>query len=375
MIRVLHVIPSVSERSGGPAVAIVPMCRALQKEGIEVLLATTNHELRQMETDRIVDYKGVAARFFPVQAGGSYKYSRPLASWLAKSVGDFDLVHVHAVFNHASVAAARACRRAGVPYVVRPLGTLDPWSLKQKPLRKAIFWVLAGKRMLQRSAAVHYTSLTEKEVTEEYLGLNHGRVIALGVEVNGLTSSKSSQYPYVLALSRLHPKKGLDLLIDAFKSRPEDEWRLVIAGDGPAAYVDCLKQKAGRSERIIFTGWIEGQKKEELLRGASLLALTSRHENFGLCAMEAMACGVPVLLSPHVNLAEEIEAAHGGWILDLDDVGRGLAAVLQDKTERERRGRAAYQFAQRYSWQRTAAELARLYQEIVKDAGSTIHRV
>src|SRR5436190_22057618 len=105
-MRVLHVIPSVSERSGGPAAAIVPLCLELQKQGIEVLLASTNHGLTQKSVDGCVDYRGVSARFFPVQLGESFKYSRPLATWLRTSVRGFDVVHIHAVFNHASVAAA-----------------------------------------------------------------------------------------------------------------------------------------------------------------------------------------------------------------------------------------------------------------------------
>ena len=133
----------------------------------------------------------MTARFFPVQLGASFKYSRPLASWLGKNVKEFDLVHVHAVFNHASVAAARACRRSGVPYVVRPLGTLDPWSMKQKPVRKYLFWHLFAKRLLAASAAVHYTAAAEKTATEGYLGMNHGRVVPLGVNLNGSTHEDS----------------------------------------------------------------------------------------------------------------------------------------------------------------------------------------
>lgn len=363
-MRVLHVIPSVSERSGGPATAIVPMCRALREQGIDVLLATTSHGLARMDTDGVTDYRGVPAKFFPVQIGESFKYSRPLAKWLKRSVRDFDLVHIHAVFNHASIAAAAACRHSGVPYVVRPLGTLDPWSMKQKPLRKRIFWTFVGKPMLQRSAAVHYTAAAEKEATEKHLGLNHGRVIPLGVDVNGFKPIEDPQNPFVLSLSRLHPKKGLDVLIDAFNSRQPDSWRLVIAGDGPPDYVSFLKQKAGASDKIVFTGWVEGEQKEALLRGASLFALPSHQENFGLSLLEAMARGVPVLVSPNVNLAPEIEAANAGWVLERDKLDQRLDGLLQDEANRTMRGRAAYEFAQRYSWKKTALELIDLYQEI-----------
>src|SRR5687767_3564980 len=371
-MRVLHVIPSVSERSGGPATAIVPMCRALREQGIEVLLATTDHGFRQMNTDATTDYKGVPARFFPAQLGESFKYSRPLAKWLKTSVRDFDLVHIHAVFNHASVAAAAACRQFGVPYVVRPLGTLDPWSMKQKPGRKRMFWLLQGKRMLERSAAVHYTAAGEKTATEQHLGLNHGRVIPLGVEANGFAPIKPAAdlFPalagrsYVLTLSRLDPKKGVDVLIDTFLSLKRDDWRLVVAGDGPRDYVSLLKQRAGDSEKIVFTGWIDGEVKEALLREASLLALPSRHENFGLSVMEAMARGVPALVTPEVNLAREMQAANAGWIVNLADLSHGLAAVIDDESERVRRGKAASELTKQYSWERTASELINLYEEI-----------
>jgi glycosyltransferase involved in cell wall biosynthesis len=370
-MRVLHVIPSVSERSGGPAAAIVPMCRALQAEGIDVLLASTSHGLTQTSTDELREYKGVPARLFPVQAGASFKYSQQLATWLKASVRDFDVVHIHAVFNHASVAAAKVCRKAGVPYVVRPLGTLDPWSMKQKAVRKKIFWSLVGKRMLSRSAAVHYTAAGEKTATEESLGINHGRVIALGVEVNGepLGKPAAEYFPalaghrYVLLLSRLDPKKGTEILIDAFKALTDRSWRLVIAGDGPRGYVSSLNHRAAGTE-IIFTGWVDGEQKEALLRDAALFVLPSSQENFGLSVMEAMARGVPVLVSPQVNLAREIEGADAGWIIDRKGLSDGLAAVLANETECARRGKAAHQFAQQYSWQRTARELAQLYQQL-----------
>src|SRR5678816_4639500 len=98
-MKVLHVIPSVSERSGGPAAAIVPMCRALQEQGTEVLLATTTDGFSKSDVRELTEFKGVPARFFPVQAGASFKYSRPLTNWLKTSVKDFDLVHIHAVFT------------------------------------------------------------------------------------------------------------------------------------------------------------------------------------------------------------------------------------------------------------------------------------
>ncbi len=375
-MRVLHVIPSLAERSGGPAAAIVPLCRALQKQGIEVEIVTTNEGRAEIKAACLLADADVPVRFFPVQLGASYKYSRPLARWLGQNVKEFELVHVHAVFNHASVAAARACRRSAVPYVVRPLGTLDPWSMKQKPVRKHLFWYLFAKRLLAASAAVHYTAAAEKTAAEAYFGMNHGRVVPLGVDVNGLQNPEgvANYFPilsgkrYVLVVSRLHAKKCLAELIDAFKSVRDQRWRLVIAGDGPREYVELLKGKADRSERIVFTGWVEGKQKEALMRGASLFALPSRQENFGLSVVEAMACGVPVMLTPQVNLAREIDDAGAGWIVSLNDLSGRLAEVIANDEERLRRGKAAHEFAKRYSWDKVASGLTDLYREIVSRA-------
>src|SRR6185295_10546621 len=170
-MKVLHVIPSVDERSGGPATAIVPMCRALMRQGVDVLLLSTTAGLpAEVTHGKVRDHKGVPAIFFQAQLGESFKYSRPLSSWLRLNIQNFSLAHIHAVFNHSSVAAAHVCQKSHVAYVVRPLGTLDPWSMTQKSLRKRLFWQLSGKAMLSGASAVHYTSEVERLSTEGLLG-------------------------------------------------------------------------------------------------------------------------------------------------------------------------------------------------------------
>jgi glycosyltransferase involved in cell wall biosynthesis len=386
-MKVLHVIPSVSERSGGPGHAIISMCRSLQEQGTEVLIATTNAGIREQITlGRAGVYRGIPTLFFPLQYGESFKYSRPLRTWLDANVKTFDVVHIHAVFNHASIAAAAACRKHNVPYVVRPLGTLDPWSMKQKPLRKFLFWHLSGKRMLQAAAAIHYTASAEKLGAEGSLGLNHGRVIPLGVETNlpaqlngrELVSRKLAKltgHRYVLVLSRLHPKKGLDIFVDAFLSLKEKQdlkdWKLVLAGDGPGEYVQALKQTVSAhnaEEVVLFPGWLEGEEKDAFLRHASLLALPSHHENFGLCVMEALAAGVPVMVSPHVNLATEIESSGAGWIaaIEKNSLESTLAEALAGEDERARRGRAGKTLSLEFSCESVAARLNEMYTAVLK---------
>jgi glycosyltransferase involved in cell wall biosynthesis len=386
-MKILHVIPSVSERSGGPGHAIIPMCRSLQLLGAEVLVATTDAGMNESITRHIpANYKGIPTIFFPLQWGESFKYSRPLSSWLEGNVDAFDLVHIHAVFNHASLAAARACRRHKVPYIVRPLGTLDPWSMKQKSLRKLLFWQFAARQMLRGAAAVHYTAPAEQAATEQSLRLNHGQVVPLGIEPerdNGVVPMTDfarefpplRTSPYVLVLSRLHRKKGLDVFVDAFLAltrRAEfRQWRLVLAGEGPTDYVNLLKQKVSNQPgdpRVIFPGWLDGERKKSILRQASLLALPSHHENFGLCVLEAMAFGVPVFVSPQVNLAAEVEAADAGWIAPVaaGAIESTLAEALACEGELKRRGKAGRDLSQKFSWASVALRLNEMYLSVLR---------
>ena len=389
-MRVLHVIPGVAPRYGGPSRAIFEMCRALQTQACETLIATTDADgdgRLPVELNRTSIYKGVPTIFFSRQWSEAFKYSQPLSRWLDANVKNFDVVHIHAVFSHACLAAAKACRKHSIPYIVRPLGTLDPWSMRQKPVRKRVMWNVAGARMLRGAAAVHYTTLDEKQLAESSLDINHGVVIPLGVETeefqNGAISGIFRQRhpflgsnPYIVVLSRLHPKKNLELLMEAFlglvKNYEFEKWRLILAGDGETEYVASLRRLVrdrGREDSVLFPGWLNGSEKVSALQNAALLALTSRQENFGICVIEALACGIPVLISEHVNLAREIESAGVGWVTSLEpsELSKMLADALHSDDERRKRGVAGRDFVVReFAWSHIGHDLTALYRSIVK---------
>ena len=385
-MKVLHVIPSVSEKAGGPSQAIFPMCRALRDQGTQVLLATTDEGIEGEEHAVEQSVKDVPTIFFPAQMGGSFKYSRPFSNWLADNVARFDVVHIHAVFNHACIAAASACRKSNVPYIVRPLGTLDPWSMKQKSFRKKVFWQAGIKKMLSEAAAIHYTTDAEQNAVEGSLGMSNGFVVPLGVDVTlmdrTLAQSKLTEYfpelaghTFVLVLSRLHPKKGLEVLQDAFLSLMQEEEfkdvRLVLAGEGDESYEQFLKtriQSNRAAESVVFPGWLANERKEVALQNAALLALPSRQENFGVCVMESLACGVPVLVSPQVNLSQQIETAGAGWVAELDEksLQTAMRKALSSPTERVARGKAGRELAKRFTWSIVASQLIVLYQSVGK---------
>jgi glycosyltransferase involved in cell wall biosynthesis len=366
------------------------MARAVRPQGVQPLIVTTDADgpgRLTVEVGTSATYRGVPVLFFPRQWSESFKYSHALAAWLGRNVHRFDVVHVHAIFSHACIAAARACLRHGVPYVVRPLGTLDPWSLGQKRLRKRLLWHLGAKRVFEGAAAVHYTAAQEQRLAEQFAGTGRGVVIPLGVDEELLEATSATspfrdshpplaKGPYVLVLGRLHPKKGLEPLLDVFLDVTREEafsgWRLVVAGGGAPEYVKRLERFAEERHgagHVVFTGWLDGADRASALREASVVALVSHQENFGLSIVEAMACGVPVLVSRHVNLAEEIAAAGAGWVTSLDRVTLlgTLRGVLGADDEWARRGQAGRELVlRRFVWPAVAAELAKLYRSIMR---------
>ena len=375
----MHVIPAVAPRYGGPSRAVLGMCRALNERGIDTVIATTDADgegCLAVQLGTLVSFNGRSTVFFRRQWSERFKYSRPMATWLDRHVREFDAVHIHAVFSHVCLAAARACRKHGVPYIVRPLGSLDPWSLRQRRLAKWLLLRMAVARMLRGAAFVHYTTDEERRLAEAGLRIGRGAVVPLGVDPELLGEAHSetgTEAPYVLALGRVHEKKGLDLLIGAFLDvahRHELQmWRLVIAGDGEPRYMDGLRALAARNggqELVVFSGWLEGQARLDALRGAGLVAAPSHQENFGLSVVEALACGVPVLVSPHVNLAAEIEAAGAGWVVTLEHAAlvASLRDAMRDAGERMRRGRAGRALVcRRFTWSAVGEQLLAVYRK------------
>ena len=307
-----------------------------------------------------------------------------LKRWLEGNVRAFDLVHIHTVFSHSTYAAARACWPQGVPYIVRPLGTLEPWSMSQKKGRKLVAWHMFFHPVLARAAAVHYTTEQEREWTECALGLRRGLVVANGVpECLVQTVRPPTEKTHtMLALSRIHPKKGLDLLLQAFvrlKAAGQlDGWQLVIAGDGERRYVERLRGlvRGTVAEPFVhWSGWLDGDSKYSAMRDASLFVLSSHQENFGIGVLEAMACGTPVLVSRPVGLAAQIEKTAAGWVVELraDALQDTLRVATADAKELARRGAAARALVrEKFTWPRIAAEWASRYETILNQCARPV---
>ena len=382
-MKVLHVIPAIAPRYGGPSTAVMQMAHALIDAGAEVHLATTDADgpgRLPYALGEWVTIESVPTILFKRQFSEALKYSSPLAAWLRTSVAKYDVVHIHALLSHACLAAAAACRASRVPYVVRPLGTLDRWSLAQKPWRKRVLLALNGRRALAGAAAVHYTAIGEQRLVEGAFETKRGFVVPLGIDDDVLNEEPVAapdrqRAPYVLALSRLHPVKALDALIDAFGDAHSiaRKWRLVIAGDGDEAYVRRLKMHAAQSAAataIEFRGWVDGTAKRDLLRHAAIYALPSHHENFGVSLAEALARSVPAIVSTHVLISEDLAAANAAWVTpnDRQSLSTTLLQAMTDDVARQEKATAARQFAQGLAWPSVASRLIDEYASLLSAA-------
>jgi glycosyltransferase involved in cell wall biosynthesis len=379
-VNVLHVIPALAPRYGGPSAAIAPMCRSLASRNVDLLIATTDADgpgRIALPVGAPTTWQGVPAIVFRRNFSESFKYSSGLAQWLRRHVSEFDVVHIHAVLSHACLSAAAQCRRAGVPYVLRPLGTLAQWSLDQHAFRKRVALALGGRHAVEQAAAIHCTSNEERRGIEREFPGARAIVIPLGIDEEALNTRQvdwpeRELDPYVVAVSRLHPKKNLEALMHAFVAAVPAHtapWRLVIAGDGEPEYVSRLKdlvRELGGGGRVALTGWVDGETKRDLIQHASIFALVSLHENFGLSVLEALAAGVPALATRQVDLAEAIEAAGAGWVCEttVASLRQTLTVALGSLSQRRSFGQAGRNLAMRFAWSGIACDLVNLYQDV-----------
>jgi glycosyltransferase involved in cell wall biosynthesis len=355
------------------------MCRALSAQGVDTFLVSTNADgAGQLDVPVAaqVRWQDIPAIFFERDFSESLKYSHSFGAWIGRHVADFDLVHIHGFLSHLCLSAAAAARKAGIPYVIRPLGTLAPWSLEQKGLKKRVLLALGARRALEAASAIHCTSEEERRGVEAAFPSTRCVVIPLGLDSTWLENSpngndKSNDPPTVLAMSRLHPKKNLEALIEAFTLTANEPWRLVIAGSGDADYtrrLEGLAQKSGVN-RVHLTGWADGARKRALISGASLFALVSWQENFGISVLEALASGVPALISDRVDIAPLVQERGAGWVVEptVQAIAQGLASAMRDDAERHSRAGAARILAQAFAWPGIADSIVKLYAGLLRN--------
>ena len=390
-MKILHVIPSVGPLRGGPSFVMRTMSEGLAAQGCEVDVATTDDngpERLSVPLEKPVRENGVTYRYFRRQIY-FYTISWPLSQWLRKNVAGYDLLHIHALFSFSVASAAWWASHYRVPYVVRPLGTLNRWGMEnRRPWLKQASLRLIDGRVLSGAAAVHYTSQEEQEEGAMAAAVARPVIIPNPVDFQFDRDRLPggwlrSRYPaiagkrIVLFLSRLHPKKGLDLLLAAF-ARVRAQVRdvaLVLGGAGEKDFVERLRRQArelGLEPDIVWAGFLEGDSKKAAMADADIFVLPSYSENFGVAAVEAMAAGLPVIVSDQVGIHRRIAEANAGLVVSCQEeaLTGALLRLLDAPSLRCQMAQSGRELAQTFSPSAVSRQLMELYSSLTVPAGA-----
>lgn len=339
-VKILQVIPSLNPAMGGTVKALVSTLEPLQSRGHEVTVLclddTTDSWILSFKHP-VVCFKG---------SGGTYRYSKNFSTWLSNHTTMFDIVVIHGIWQYHSYISAKVCNSLKVPYVLFTHGMLDPWFnqvSKIKALKKNIYWKIFEKQSVNNADAVLFTCEEEKVLARKSFTpyRPNEKVVAFGSPRSNVCGEAAKDkfyqiYPdlqckkIALYLSRIHPKKGIDLLIDAMKDvdLPED-FILVIAGPDPDELKPRLHKRAqelGVANKIVWVGMLQGLEKWGAYYAADVFILPSHQENFGIVVSESLSVGTPVLITDKVNIWREIKES-GSGIVSPDTVS-GVCSLL-----------------------------------------------
>ncbi len=390
-LRILHSIASVNTVGGGPIEGLTQFSLINQKYGHSVEVVTLDAPDDPWVATCPIKCHALGPRWL----GLRYGFTPRLYPWLAANRKNYDVVIVNGIWQYSSLAVWRALRGTTTPYFVFPHGMLDPWFKRTYPLKhlkKWLYWPWAEYRVLRDAAAVLFTCESERRLARQSFWLykcdefvaNYGTASPPDDEA-GQRQAFLAQFPHLadkrcaLFLGRVHVKKGVDLAIEAFaeivRRDPAPDGRelhLVIAGPSADRYGESMKElavKLGVDQKITWTGMLSGDLKWGAFRASDVFLLFSHQENFGIAVAEALACGVPVLISNQVNIWLEIQQGNAGFV-ELDDLPGSIALFerwlsCDKETWAHMRRSAKALFAERFHVERTAQSFARAMQMYV----------
>ena len=383
-MKALHVTASMSPEWGGPVKVATELTAALARLGVHCEIATaTGHRVGICDADTPSGVPvhrfetGLPARLWPA-------YSGRLSGFLDEVTGGFDVVHAHEIWHYAGYAAFRAARKHNVPYVLTVHGALDQWRLRQKWLKKRVYQRLVQDNIINSADALHALTRAEEAQFRE-LGYETDVFVAPnGVALGpspGLpdTSGLLAKYPQfrgkrvILFLGRLHIIKGLDVLARAFAAITDEypDCALLVVGpdeDGSQGRMEAILREAGILHRAVFTGMLTGDDKQAALECADLFVLPSHSEGFSAAVLEALAAGLPVVISGQCHFPEVAES-EAGFVVESrgEAVAAAMGRLLSDDALRLRMGRNGRKLvAERYTWAGVAESVYGVYRTLAE---------
>ena len=390
-MKVLHVIHSIASVRGGPSHAAIEMVKSLRRYGVEAEIATTNDngvDLLDVPLEELTEFEEVPVRFFPrfvssIEPIREYGFSSQLTSWLRKHMNRYDIIHTHYLFTYASTCAGAIARTQKLPYVVSTIGQLSSWALNQSRLKKQAYFALIEQKNLKYASAIHCTTDGEAADVRRF-GLNTPTFeLPLGVEEQGnypeaklklcKTYDISIHKPIILFLARLHHVKRPDLLMEAVSQIITNKYdvHLIVAGSGEPDYENYLKKLVVSLDlvnHVSFAGFVAGENKQLLLHGSDIFVLPSFTENFGVAVVEAMAAGLPVVITPDIQIAPEINKEKAGLVSEgeVNNLTKSILELLTNPDYRYELGQNARNLVnQKYSWNVITHKLVSAYQSVI----------
>src|SRR5216684_120016 len=372
-MKLLHVLASVDPRGGGPQEGVRQRGLRLEQLGHSVELVTLD------------DPAASFVQVFPLKVHAlgpprsSYRYSAALVPWLRAHAAEYDAIIVNGLWQYHSFAVWRVLKSMKLPYFVFTHGMLDPWfkhAYPRKHLKKWLYWPWGEYRVLRDARAVLFTCEEERVLARQSFWLYSCNEVVVNYGTASPTGDSEAQarafydrFPHLrekrlaLFMGRIHPKKGCDLAIQAFAKVlvKDPAWHLVMAGPdqvGWQAKLSSLAEELKVSNRITWAGMISGDVKWGAFRASEIFVLPSHQENFGVVVAEALACGVPALISNKVNIWREVQGDGAGIVAedDLPGTCHLLESWLNAREEDKQRMRAQARkcFEQRFEIRRAA---------------------
>lgn len=383
-MKVLHVIEAIDDAYGGPAKSVPYLVAGLENEGVEGKIVSVSSGA--LVKNSVCDKFSLDVTVCPALFSKSLRFSPGLARLLETSAADCDAFHLHNLWTFPAYSSFLSSRKNGIPLVCSVRGNLYPWNLEQSRLKKKIAWALFQGEMLRSASCIHATEVGELSAIRN-LGIKSPvAVIPNGVdfaEFDRMPSradacaalSISSDFRYVLFFSRVHPKKGLEYLLEAFKrlSRSYPGWRLIVAGPVyDQIYLDDLRRKYSFLEPVVsYVGMLTGFERVAAFAASNVFVLPAHTENFGIAIGEAMAAGVPVITTTGTPWSALPKIGAGWWVdLSYETITKSLeeAMTLSDDA-RGAMGAIASQFIRsHYDWKFVSSQMAQLYSWLKHDA-------
>lgn len=360
---VVHVVPSIANEASGPSYSVVRLCESLIAGGKDVLLAALDWAP--------MPKRQAFLRTFPLGWGPRrLGPSSAMKGWLARTAanGSVDVIHNHSLWMMPNVYSGQVARAFDIPLVVSPRGTLSQVSFVQGSVIKRVFWPLIQKPALRSTTCFHATALSEFEDIRRMGFRQPVAIIPNGVDIRDLRVKRPIQLRTLLFLGRIHPIKGLDMLLPAWRAVQDrfPDWQLRIAGPDDGGYLDQVQQLAGELglRRVEFVGAVYGDTKWQMYRDADLFVLPTYSENFGMSVAEALAAGIPAIVSKGAPWAGLAEHDAGCWIdVGVDALVAAMEQMLSYSAERlELMGRSGRDWMlAEYNWVKIGRQMAETY--------------